>query len=266
MPTLDANRQHWEQYDWQRGQQGDEWSEAWGGAVSQWVSSIAPRVGALLPCGRVLEIAPGYGRWTQFLLEHCEELVGVDLAGVCVDACRSRFQGRRASFFENDGASVPMVPSASIDVAFSFDSLVHVDQVPVVSYIQEFARVLRPGGAAFLHHSNLAAVLERGIRPEQTHWRSPEVSASLVKDAAERSGLWVVTQELVNWGCSDPIDCMTLLRRPGAGDVPAPPVIQVNLDFMTEAELARRRALLWRTKRIAGRPAPMSKLWRRWFS
>jgi hypothetical protein len=33
---------------------------------------------------RLLEIAAGHGRWTQFLRDHCTSLIGVELAAYCV--------------------------------------------------------------------------------------------------------------------------------------------------------------------------------------
>lgn len=78
MPTLDENRQMWgKTYAWS--QAGDEWSEFWGSPQAQWEGCIFPRIFPFLR-GRVLEIAPGHGRWTQFLQAHCASLIGVDLA------------------------------------------------------------------------------------------------------------------------------------------------------------------------------------------
>ena len=62
---------------------GDAWSRPWGGAESQWYGSIFPRNRRFLPASTVLEIAPGFGRWTSFLLEHCETLTAVDVAPKC---------------------------------------------------------------------------------------------------------------------------------------------------------------------------------------
>lgn len=247
MPTLEDNRRHWEGYAWGAGDGGNEWSQAWGGPHAQWYGTILPRIAGWLPAGRVLEIAPGFGRWTEFLVEHSDSLRGVDLAGTCVTACRARFARRRnVEFFQNDGSTMPMIGSSSVDLAFSFDSLVHVDREPVESYLTELTRVLVPGGIAYLHHSNLAAILAAGVAPEQTHWRSPEVSAQLLREWSAARGLEVIGQELVNWGCEHLIDAFTALRRPASGEAPRPsPEPAENYDLMTEANLARQRAGTW---------------------
>lgn len=52
----------------------------------------------------------------------------------------------------------------AVDLAFSFDSLVHVEIDVIEGYLTELARVLVPDGVAILHHSNLAA--ER-LKPEE---------------------------------------------------------------------------------------------------
>lgn len=53
----------------------------------------------------------------------------------------------------------------SIDLAFSFDSLVHAEQDVLAGYLSVFATKLKPGGTAVLHHSNLGQFgYLRGLR------------------------------------------------------------------------------------------------------
>lgn len=158
MPSVDANLKAWDRlYGWE--QEGDEWSSAWGGATAQWYGSILPRIRRFLPADSILEIAPGHGRWTHFLREHARQLSAVDLSASCIEFCRKRFDGdTRIRYFVNDGLSLEMIDAASVDFAFSFDSLVHVEEDVIRSYLVHLARVLKPDGAAFLHHSNLGGV------------------------------------------------------------------------------------------------------------
>src|SRR5438477_5096853 len=66
MPRVEENRSFWgETYNWP--QAGEEWSTGWGGARMQWYGSILPRVNAFVPADTILEIGPGYRRWTAFL-------------------------------------------------------------------------------------------------------------------------------------------------------------------------------------------------------
>src|SRR5262249_3583342 len=140
MPTIAENKDLFDSsYDWSRG--GEEWSQWWGMAQAQWAGSLYPRVFPFLK-GRILEIAPGHGRWTQFLRDHCTSLIGVDLAPSCVNECRRRFKTDPHLHFEvGDGRMLSMVADTSIDFAFSFDSLVHAEADVLETYAVELARV-----------------------------------------------------------------------------------------------------------------------------
>jgi SAM-dependent methyltransferase len=241
MPSIEENINKWSDgYDWSLA--GDEWSKTWGGASAQWYGSIYPRIHIFLPTGSVLEIAPGHGRWTQFLLDNCDSLVGVDVTSSCTEACQERFaKFNRASFFTNDGQALPMVSDSSIDFAFSFDSLVHVELGTLASYLEELARCLKADGVAFLHHSNYGtysrsaellapfqSTLHRLPSPAQVgllragvfrggHWRAPSVTAAAVTELCEPLGLRCVTQELVNWaGGALLLDCFSVITPAGS--------------------------------------------------
>ena len=243
MPSLSWNRETWEGANpWTAG--GDDWSAPWGGPELQWSGCVYPRLARFLPARHILEIAPGFGRWTQFLTQHCDALMGVDLSQRCVAACRERFAADpRATFHVNDGRSLPMVPNGWADVAFSFDSLVHVELDVIAAYLRELASKLSDNGVAVLHHSNalryarslpyrqrLAKGVDR-LSPGRREWlkrtlsttgllnyghlRGTTVSARRVVDVCESAGLTCVVQELVNWA-SDRllIDCVSVITRP----------------------------------------------------
>jgi SAM-dependent methyltransferase len=155
MPTLEQNLESWNRtYDWAA--EGEEWSKAWGGSESQWYGAIFPRVHAFLPSQTILEIGPGFGRWTNYLRAHAEQLIAVDMSQTCIDACRRRFgPDTNIRFHINDGKSLAMIPDRSIDFAFSFDSLVHAEADVVQGYLSQLAAKLKPNGSGFIHHSNL---------------------------------------------------------------------------------------------------------------
>src|SRR5205807_774882 len=90
MPTLDENIINWTTtLDWS--ERGDDWSRWWGDTSAEWYGAILPRIHAMVPAGTILEIAPGYGRWTQYLKDLCQRLVIVDLTEKCITHCRERF-------------------------------------------------------------------------------------------------------------------------------------------------------------------------------
>jgi len=89
-----------------------------------------------IPCKTLLEIAPGFGRWTQYLKDLADYLIVVDLTEKCIMACRERFAAAaNISYVVNDGRSLGSVSDVSVDFIFSFDSLVHVEADVIESYL-----------------------------------------------------------------------------------------------------------------------------------
>src|SRR5258708_2194289 len=104
MPNLNWNRQMWtEESTWGTG--GEEWSAAWGNSEAQWFGSLLPRLPRLLPVRQILEIAPGFGRWTRFFLPLCEGYTGIDMSPRCVAACQRAFRSMSMSLFIRTTAS-----------------------------------------------------------------------------------------------------------------------------------------------------------------
>jgi len=247
VPSIRDNERLWnKKYDWSRG--GSEWSSLWGGVESQWHWVIFPRIHSFVPALNILEIGAGFGRWSEYLKELSTSLVLVDVSERCIAACRARFaDDAHVSCHVNDGRSLAMAEDESIDFAFSFDSLVHVEQDVIEAYVSQLERKLAPEGAAFLHHSNLAG-LERGV--EHTHWRAPSVSAESVRKFAEDAGFVCVAQELINFGDShvgrgqELIDCFTVLCRRGSPSA-RPTRMAENPDFMPQSELITKLAPLY---------------------
>jgi len=185
----------------------------------------------------ILELAPGFGRWTKFLLPHCEHYLGIDLSKRCVEACRNVFvNASHAEFRSNDGYSLSEVPDDKYNFVFTFDSLVHAEFEVFVSYIPQIIRKLRPDGIAFLHHSNLAAFGTAFGRP---HLRASSVSRENIERLIVDNGGRVIIQEIINWvGTDFCCDCLTTFGR-GSGGNPAPSHLH-NPRFMDEAENIKR--------------------------
>lgn len=235
MPSLRWNRATWgRKYDWS--QRGEEWSATWGGSTAQWYGSLYPRIWRFLPAVRVLEIAPGHGRWTRFLIANSDELLGIDLAEDCVEYCTANFGSETVRFVRNDGVSLEAARDGSIDFAFSFDSLVHAELEVLEAYVPQLVAKLAPGGAAFLHHSNFRAC---GSRGDNRHNRAESVDARAVADLVRAAGGRVLLQELVNWGGDTLSDCFTLFARRADGAEPAPHAVLENPRFMDEARAIR---------------------------
>lgn len=232
---------------------GEEWSEPWGGSAAQWFGSILPRIQGCLPAKTILEIASGFGRWSNYLKAHCQQLHLVDPATDCIEACRSRFAAEpQVRCHVNDGRSLDMIPNGSIDFVFSFDSLVHVRRGTIEAYIAQLGDKLTAEGRGFIHHSNLgeyASSLARRARKlvskgnvvGSDHQRDVEMTAELFRGICENHGLKCVGQELVNWRGRRLIDCFSTVARQ---DSPWPAVGRPfrNPNFMLEARLIRHRS------------------------
>ncbi len=237
------NRQAWTDYSWPQG--GHEWSEGWGSTDALWCVTLHPRLFAALPARSIVEIAPGFGRISRYLLGHCERYTGVDVTPRCVERCRARFRDQPHAAFElTDGLTLTKVADADADLVISYDSLVHVEQATLSAYLREIARVLRPGGTAFLHHSNLGAYADRLSAEDLNRvpgGRRASASAARVASDAAAVGLRVVLQELIPWHDNGLLtDAFTLLRADPDRAALEPRVI-VRDDWARE--LAHARAL-----------------------
>ncbi len=249
---------HSTKYDWKDA--GEEWSEPWGSSSAQWSGSILPRIRDCLPTEKILEIAPGFGRWTHYLKDYCHELWVVDASGECVEACSRRFAAEsHVRCYLNDGRSLSMIPDASVDFVFSFDSFVHLRRELVEAYLSELGRTLKIGGKGFIHHSNLGAYVgslsERVPQPmrkllrkikilDWEHHRNPTMSADLFRSLCAHAGLHCISQELINWRGRRLIDCLSLFERGGPTKNTSTKIVR-NPRFMREAARIRRQ---WRTR------------------
>jgi len=182
------------------------------------------------------------------------------VAPECVDACVARFAEVAAVRpVVGDGRSLPTVADRSVDLVFSFDSLVHADADAMGGYVEAIARVLSEDGVAWIHHSNLGAsrldrsrllrrigplhrvLVRAGVVEREVHWRDPTVDADLVARLAQRHGLVCTSQELVRWATRrTAIDCVSVMARsrsraPAAAD---PRGRWVNEDFESERAAA----------------------------
>lgn len=102
--------------------------------------------------GRALDFGCGVGRLTQALAGHFDEAVGIDIAESMVAAARQHNQhGERCSFVVNVKSDLSVFESASFDFVMTFLVLQHIPPELVCGYIQEFMRILRPGGVAYFH-------------------------------------------------------------------------------------------------------------------
>jgi len=178
----------------------------------QWQTMIWPLIKDF-DFSTVLELSPGAGRNTQKLATLAKRIVAVDYNQYALDRTRARLGDSQAGcvleYHRNGGTDLAMVPSASVTTVYCWDSAVHFDRDVLAGYIAEFARVLKPGGRGFIHHSDLGDRADTNIK-RNPHWRS-NVDNVLVADECRKNGLTVLQQQPIPW---DPIvDCATIFER-----------------------------------------------------
>ncbi len=246
MPSVLWNTSTWDNaYGWE--QAGEEWSQAWGSSEAQWFGSIYPRIHRFIACDSVLEIGPGFGRWSRFLIDNAlKRYVGVDLSQKCIESCRRRFcSAAKATFLCNDGKSLEMLGNERFDFVFSFDSLVHADIAVIADYVPQILDLLCERGVCFLHHSNVESLVRHdGFDPQsplsERHNRDATTSGENVVDLIRSGGGRVLVQEHLNWGHDKLIDCLTLFCRRGAFSDTQYTSIE-NPQFMEEAANIKAR-------------------------
>jgi SAM-dependent methyltransferase len=93
-----------------------------------------------------MDFGCGWGRITRFFIRDFdkESLIGVDPLPLAVDICRDT---NPWATFTNIGLAPPVdLPDSSLDLVFAFSVFSHLTEKTHLSWLSEFARLLRPGG------------------------------------------------------------------------------------------------------------------------
>jgi SAM-dependent methyltransferase len=117
--------------------------------------------------GVCVEVGCGPGRMTELLAERFERVVAVDVSGEMLALARGRVTAPNVEFLEVGGETLEPVENGIADVLLCYLVLQHLPERRLVAgYFREFARVLSPGGRAFVQ----IPVMRGGIRPAA--WRA----------------------------------------------------------------------------------------------
>lgn len=187
-------QRRWNDVDmWTNG--GHEWSGPFGTTEKLWnehlFETIKPFRGK-----KILEIAPGFGRITQFLSILAGELVVVDLNANCIEATRSKLGNHVSEYFVNDGKSLSDIKDNSQDLVFSYDSFVHMHANVIEEYIKESSRVLVSGGCGLIHHSWFLGGEETSF--DNIAGRS-NMTPEIFKDMVESNGMEIISQNPIQF-------------------------------------------------------------------
>ncbi|MBT8402701.1 MAG: class I SAM-dependent methyltransferase [Gemmatimonadetes bacterium] len=193
--------------EWARGE-WDDWFEDWIDEAARsgrdpndigderWhVDSEAVAREHYLPLVRpddvVLELGPGTGRITRFVLPRCRRMILADYSRVVCRWLPLHFRGEGSfDVVHLSAPTFPSIPPNSVDLVISHGVFEHLDFDDASWFLEDFARVLRPDGKLRFNYENLlsaggAAFLgKHRIRPgHQNVFRfyTPEMMERMVR-------------------------------------------------------------------------------------
>ena len=123
------------------------------------LASLFGRLGAAERRGGVcVEVGCGPGRMTQALAERFDRVIAVDVSPAMVERARAAVTAANVEIFAVPGDRLAGITDAVADVVVCYLVLQHLPSRRVVlAYLREFARVLAPGGEAFVQLPVLSA-------------------------------------------------------------------------------------------------------------
>jgi len=161
----------------------------------------------------VIELACGHGRHSERVAPLASSLTLMDIHDENLEMCRQRLGGfANVGFLKNNGYDYQPLADASATALFCYDAMVHFSPDIVLSYLNDTARVLVPGGMALFHHSNYHG--EEGRHYALNPHARNNMSMTMFEIFAAAAGLEVVQSKMLDWAGIAGLDGLTLVRRP----------------------------------------------------
>lgn len=123
-----------------------------------------------------LDFGCGVGRLTRALAAHFERVIGIDVSPSMIATARElNADVAQVEFRENASPRIENVADASVDLIFSLITLQHIPTALAAGYVEEFFRVLAPGGVAVFHFVDEADASLRGrlFGAASNRWLNP---------------------------------------------------------------------------------------------
>ncbi len=178
---------------------------------------------------RVLDAACGEGYGSFLLAQNAAAVTGVDVAPTAIEHARTRYARPNLSFATASVTALPL-PSASVDVVVSFETIEHLREQEAM--LGEFRRVLAPDGVLVISSPNRPVYNEGGGIENHFHVREldrAELADLLAAGFPQQAwyGQRVVAQSAL-WAEDDrgaPTSCIALVDdKPVSARAAAPPM------------------------------------------
>lgn len=166
--------------------------------------AMATRVYPDLPRGNALDFGCGVGRVTFALRKYFANVTGVDISETMLrNAEEHNVADSGVNFILNQRPDLECLESDSFDFVFSRIVLQHMHPEIALGYLQEFVRILRPGGACMFQLPALSTLDESN---------PPQGSSVMMEMWGMEPGR--IIQNLKNWR----VDLLLVEREVACGD------------------------------------------------
>lgn len=154
--TIQENRRRWESDEWLEG--GEQWVPkgqlAKGLDAIQWKNKMTNEflLRYIKKDSVILEIGSGGGRWTEILQPLAKKLIVTDISPKCIKICKKRFELKNNLDYKLIDKRLDFIDDGVIDYVWSYAVFVHINPSDIDRYLEDFSRILNPGGFAIIHH------------------------------------------------------------------------------------------------------------------
>ena len=190
--------------------------------------------------GSVVDVGCGTGANVSVLRQHAARVVGIDIAPEAVAFAREK--GGYTEVLCGDALALPL-PDASVDIVVCMDVLEHVDDEAAA---REIARVLRPGGYAFITVPAFASLWN--VNDDYSHHLRRYRSQRLGK-IFQQAGC--VAEKVYYWNCALVVPVWVMARLYRRGQTP----LRNNLSYIPGVANPLLRWLI-RAELVAGTHLP----------
>jgi ubiquinone/menaquinone biosynthesis C-methylase UbiE len=126
-----------------------------------------------------VEIGPGGGRWTRYMLDF-KKLYVVDYHQGLLEELKKNVKHPSIEFVKNDGTDFPGIKKNFIDYLFSFGTFVHLDSNLIKLYLENMKPILKPGANVVIQYSDKTKVMARMNKGFSQN--TPEIMRKMVLD------------------------------------------------------------------------------------